>query len=155
MGGVQNGMSVVSRPQTLPQCFHFKFGPTEKWWWWRCPSIWQIWPALYPKGHGGASKELSRPPDWSSPNHINLVTRDWSLPTIMISYLVCVPWKHVRDILLQNCEWRQWLNLKTFGLFVGKFKIKISVRWERPESGILIKHTSEITLVCQDGLIQH
>ena len=33
----------------------------------------------------------------------------------------------------QNCEWRQWLNLKT--LFVGKFKIKISVRWGRPESG--------------------
>ena len=28
-----------------------------------------------------------------------------------------------------------WLNLKTFGLFVGKFKIKISVRWGRPESG--------------------
>ena len=53
-------------------------------------TIWQIWPGLYPQGHGGASKELSRPPDWSSPNHINLITRDWSLPTIMISYFVCV-----------------------------------------------------------------
>ena len=98
-------------------------------------TIWQIWPGLYPQGHGGASKELSRPPDWSSPNHINLITRDWSLPTIMILYLVCVPWEHVRDILLPNCEWRQWLNLKTFRLFVGKFKIKISVRWGWPESG--------------------
>ena len=52
-------------------------------------TIWQIRPGLYPQGHGGASKELSRPPDWSSPNHINLVPRDWSSPTIMISYFVC------------------------------------------------------------------